>query len=231
MNVLYGLAKPDEGEILLDGQVVDIEDPTDAIDRGISMVHQHFMLVPVLTVADNVLLGKEVMRGPIFLDKPEARRRIRELGERFGFDLDPDEKVGRPLGRLAAARRDPQGAVPRSPHPGARRAHGRADATGDRRDLRRPAPPRGGRPQHHLHQPQALRGARGRRPHHGHPSRQGRRQPHPQRDRRGRPRRADGRTRGAAHRRPRREPPGRTGAARAGPARARRPRRRDPSPA
>ncbi len=58
------------------------------------MVHQHFMLVPVLTVADNVLLGKEVMRGRVFLDQKEARRRIRELGERFGFELDPDQKVG-----------------------------------------------------------------------------------------------------------------------------------------
>jgi ABC-type uncharacterized transport system ATPase subunit len=94
MNVLYGLAKPDEGQVLLDGEVVDIEDPTDAIERGISMVHQHFMLVPVLTVADNVLLGKEVMRGPVFLDQGGAKQRIRELGQRFGFDLDPDEKVG-----------------------------------------------------------------------------------------------------------------------------------------
>ena len=58
------------------------------------MVHQHFMLVPVLTVADNVLLGKEAMRGPVFLDRAEASRRIRELGERFGFELDPDQKVG-----------------------------------------------------------------------------------------------------------------------------------------
>jgi simple sugar transport system ATP-binding protein len=58
------------------------------------MVHQHFMLVPVLTVADNVLLGKEVMRGPLFLDQRAARQRIRELGARFGFDLDPDQKVG-----------------------------------------------------------------------------------------------------------------------------------------
>jgi simple sugar transport system ATP-binding protein len=94
MNVLYGLAKPDEGQILLDGQVVDIEGPTDAIDRGISMVHQHFMLVPVLSVADNVLLGKEAMRGRIFLDQTEAKRRIRELGERFGFEIDPDQTVG-----------------------------------------------------------------------------------------------------------------------------------------
>jgi simple sugar transport system ATP-binding protein len=94
MNVLYGLAKPDEGQILLDGQVVDIEGPTDAIERGISMVHQHFMLVPVLSVADNVLLGKEAMRGRIFLDQNEAKRRIRELGERFGFEIDPDQTVG-----------------------------------------------------------------------------------------------------------------------------------------
>ncbi len=94
MNVLYGLARPDEGQILLDGEVIDIEGPTDAIDRGISMVHQHFMLVPVLTVADNVLLGKEAMRGRLFLDQGEARRRIKELGERFGFELDPDAKVG-----------------------------------------------------------------------------------------------------------------------------------------
>ena len=94
MNVLYGLAKPDEGQILLDGEVIEIEDPTDAIARGISMVHQHFMLVPVLTVAENVLLGKEVMRDRVFLDRNAARQRIRELGQRFGFELDPDEKVG-----------------------------------------------------------------------------------------------------------------------------------------
>ncbi len=94
MNVLYGLAVPDAGEILLDGEVIDIAGPSDAIDRGISMVHQHFMLVPVLTVADNILLGKEVMRDRLFLDRVEARRRIRELGERFGFELDPDQKVG-----------------------------------------------------------------------------------------------------------------------------------------
>jgi ABC-type uncharacterized transport system ATPase subunit len=94
MNVLYGLARPDEGSILLDGQEVRIAGPADAIARGISMVHQHFMLVPVLSVADNVLLGKETMANPIFLDRREARRRIRELGARFGFEIDPDAKVG-----------------------------------------------------------------------------------------------------------------------------------------
>jgi len=94
MNVLYGLATPTEGEILLDGQVVKIAGPSDAIARGIDMVHQHFMLVPVLTVAENILLGEETMANPIFLDRKEARRRIIDLGRRFGFEIDPDEKVG-----------------------------------------------------------------------------------------------------------------------------------------
>src|SRR5690242_6156457 len=93
MNVLYGLATPDEGEILLDGTAVTIKGPSDAIARGISMVHQHFMLVPVLSVADNILLGEETMANPIFLDQKEARRRIIDLGKRFGFEIDPDAKV------------------------------------------------------------------------------------------------------------------------------------------
>src|SRR4029078_2038373 len=95
MNILYGLATPDEGEILLDGSVAKIAGPSDAIARGISMVHQHFMLVPVLSVADNILLGAETMANPVFLDQTEARGRIRELGEHFGFDIDADETVGR----------------------------------------------------------------------------------------------------------------------------------------
>src|SRR6266545_251306 len=76
MNILYGLAKPDEGEILLDGQPVHIAGPSDAIRRGISMVHQHFMLVPVLSVAENIMLGDETMAGPLFLDRAEAHRQI-----------------------------------------------------------------------------------------------------------------------------------------------------------
>ncbi len=94
MNVLYGLAVPDEGEILLDGAVVHIKGPTDAIARGISMVHQHFMLVPVLTVAENIILGKETMAAVGFINRAEARRRIADLAKRFGFDIDPDAKVG-----------------------------------------------------------------------------------------------------------------------------------------
>ena len=94
MNVLYGLARPDEGEILLDGEVVHIAGPSDAIARGISMVHQHFMLVPVLTVAENIVLGQETMANPLLLDRAEARRRIRDLATRFGFEIDPDARVG-----------------------------------------------------------------------------------------------------------------------------------------
>jgi simple sugar transport system ATP-binding protein len=93
MNVLFGLARPDEGEILLDGQPVQIADPADAIARGIGMVHQHFMLIPVLTVAENILLGAETMANAVFLDRREARRRIIELGQRFGFEIEPDAKV------------------------------------------------------------------------------------------------------------------------------------------
>jgi simple sugar transport system ATP-binding protein len=93
MNVLYGLAVPDGGEIRIDSQPVTIASPADAIARGINMVHQHFMLVPVLTVAENVLLGAETMANPIFLDRNEANRRIAELTKRFGFDLDPSAKV------------------------------------------------------------------------------------------------------------------------------------------
>src|SRR6185369_16533235 len=94
MNILYGLAVPDSGEILLDGQHVTIAGPSDAIARGISMVHQHFMLVPVLTVAENILLGEETMANAVFLDRAEAHRRIVELGRRFGFEIDPDAPVG-----------------------------------------------------------------------------------------------------------------------------------------
>jgi simple sugar transport system ATP-binding protein len=93
MNVLYGLARPDEGEILLDGTPVTFDGPADAIAHGISMVHQHFMLVPVLSVAENIVLGAETMANPVFLDRREAARRIVELGRRFGFEIDPDVKV------------------------------------------------------------------------------------------------------------------------------------------
>jgi general nucleoside transport system ATP-binding protein len=93
MNILYGLAVPDEGQVLIDGTPVHIAGPSDAIARGIEMVHQHFMLIPVLSVAENVVLGAETMANPVFLDKREASRRIREFAGKFGFELDPDAKI------------------------------------------------------------------------------------------------------------------------------------------
>ena len=131
MNILYGMAVPDEGEILLDGKPVEIDGPNDAIRRGISMVHQHFMLVPVLTVAENILLGDEPMANPILLDRRAAHTRIRELGQTIRLRHRSRRQGRVAVGRLAAARRDPQGALPQRQHPGARRADGRADAAGD----------------------------------------------------------------------------------------------------
>ncbi|HEX2883862.1 MAG TPA: ATP-binding cassette domain-containing protein, partial [Candidatus Limnocylindria bacterium] len=94
MNVLYGLYQADEGEILLDGRPVTFHDPGDAIAAGIGMVHQHFMLVPVFTVTENVMLGVETTRGPVgMLDEPAARARIVELSEKHGLRIDPDAMV------------------------------------------------------------------------------------------------------------------------------------------
>ena len=80
MNILYGLLAPDEGEIRIDGQPAVIRDPTDAIRRGIGMVHQHFMLVPVLTVAENIILGQETTRLNGFLDLDQAAPADQDAG-------------------------------------------------------------------------------------------------------------------------------------------------------
>jgi general nucleoside transport system ATP-binding protein len=100
MNVLYGLMQPDEGEILLDDEPVAIHSPRDAIRAKVGMVHQHFMLVPVFTVAENVTLGSEpVRKGPLglpslgLLDRRTARRDVLALSERFGLRVDPDALV------------------------------------------------------------------------------------------------------------------------------------------
>jgi len=93
MNVLYGLYQADEGEILLDDQVQHFAGPGDAMSAGIGMVHQHFMLIPVFTVAENVMLGHEETTFGGRLDLAKARDKVREISERFGFDLDPDALV------------------------------------------------------------------------------------------------------------------------------------------
>lgn len=92
MNVLYGLHQPDEGEILLDGEKVAIDSPRRAIALGIGMVHQHFMLVPVMTVAENLVLGAEPSRGPL-LDYRTAVKRVRDLAERYGLAVDAEARV------------------------------------------------------------------------------------------------------------------------------------------
>lgn len=89
MNILYGLYKPDEGEIRVNGNRVEIHSPRDAIACGIGMVHQHFMLVPVFTVVDNVMLGDEYVRGGGFLDRRKAASRILEISQQYNLQVDP----------------------------------------------------------------------------------------------------------------------------------------------
>jgi general nucleoside transport system ATP-binding protein len=93
MNILFGLYRPDEGQILLNDQAQSFRSPADAIAAGIGMVHQHFMLVPVFTVAENVMLGVEPT-GPLGrLERAEAHRRVEELSERFGLAVDPEATI------------------------------------------------------------------------------------------------------------------------------------------
>lgn len=92
MNILYGLYTADEGEIFLDGKKVVINSPLDAINHKIAMVHQHFMLVDVFTVTENIILGNEPTKG-MFLDKNAAKDTIKELIDRYGLNVDPDAKV------------------------------------------------------------------------------------------------------------------------------------------
>jgi ABC-type uncharacterized transport system ATPase subunit len=92
MNILYGLYHPDEGEIWLNGQPRRISSPREAIDLGIGMVHQHFMLIPVMTVAENIVLAVEPHHGPL-LDMDGAVERVREISERFGLAVTPEARI------------------------------------------------------------------------------------------------------------------------------------------
>ena len=93
MNVLYGLYQPDGGRILLDGEPVAFSGPGDAMTSGIGMVHQHFMLVPVFTVAENIVLGQERTGRGGLLDLEAARTLVRETSQSLGFRIDPDAKI------------------------------------------------------------------------------------------------------------------------------------------
>src|SRR3954451_10444150 len=93
MNMLYGMLQPDSGQIVIDGEKVAITSPSDAIAHGIGMVHQHFMLVPVFTVAENIMLGRENTRRGGVLDRKRAHALVTEMSERYGFEVDPEALV------------------------------------------------------------------------------------------------------------------------------------------
>jgi len=93
MNCLYGLYTPDEGEILIRGEKVELGSPRASIDKGVGMVHQHFMLIPVMTVAENIVLAVEPRHAGILMDEGVAESRVRELSEQFGLAVDPHAKV------------------------------------------------------------------------------------------------------------------------------------------
>jgi ABC-type uncharacterized transport system ATPase subunit len=93
MNVLYGMITPDSGQILINDQVVTIRDPKDAVGQGIGMVHQHFMLIPVFTVADNIILGSEPLKPWPFIDHHSATERIVALADEYSFDIDPSATI------------------------------------------------------------------------------------------------------------------------------------------
>jgi simple sugar transport system ATP-binding protein len=94
MNTLYGLIHPDSGEIYINGKLVHITGPRDAIALGIGMVHQHFMLIPVFSVGENIMLGREPVASYGFYDRARARRLINDLTKQYGLALDPDARMG-----------------------------------------------------------------------------------------------------------------------------------------
>lgn len=93
MNILYGLYAPDHGEIYIREKKTEIRNPHHAIDAGIGMVHQHFMLIPVFTVTENVMLGNETMKMGVFLDRKTAAERILEISDKYQMNIDPDSKI------------------------------------------------------------------------------------------------------------------------------------------
>jgi ABC-type uncharacterized transport system ATPase subunit len=93
MNILYGLYRPDEGELRIDGKPISLGSPREAIEHGIGMVHQHFMLIPVMTVAENIILATEPTQAGLLLDYDEAASRVRELSSRLGLAVDPAARV------------------------------------------------------------------------------------------------------------------------------------------
>ena len=95
MNILYGLYTPDDGRIVLQGRPIELGSTKAAIEHGIGMVHQHFMLIPVMSVAENIVLASEPRHAAVLLDYDAARNRVRELSDRYGLAVDPDARIDR----------------------------------------------------------------------------------------------------------------------------------------
>ncbi|HEY6069668.1 MAG TPA: ATP-binding cassette domain-containing protein, partial [Gaiellaceae bacterium] len=93
MSILYGLYTADSGEILINGKPVQIHSPKQAIELGIGMVHQHFMLIPVMTVTENIVLANEPRRAGVFLDEPAAEERVAEVARSLNFAVNPHARV------------------------------------------------------------------------------------------------------------------------------------------
>src|ERR671937_373830 len=160
MNVLYGLYHPDEGEIRIKGEPVRIHSPKDAIGRGIGMVHQHFMLIPVMTVAENIILANEPTHGGVLLDYGAARKRVTELSRTFNFRIDPQARID----SITVGQQQRVEIL--------KALYRRADAAGSTGAVRDPSHARPRGDVRDLHQPQAERGTRDRRPDHGAEARQ-----------------------------------------------------------
>jgi len=92
MRILYGMIKPDSGKIFINERAVNINDPSDAISLGLGMVHQHFMLIPVFTVTENVILGMEPTKGA-YIDYKTAKEKVKEISTKYGLEIDPDLKI------------------------------------------------------------------------------------------------------------------------------------------
>ncbi len=145
MNILSGLYVPDEGEIRVFGKPVVFRSPRDAIAHGIGMVHQHFMLVEMHTVAENMVLGLNKPR--FFLNFRQIEKEVEQLSAQYGLRVDPRARIW----QLSVGEQD---AVPRRAHPHPGRTHGGAHAPGSGRTLRHSAPHDRRGQDGHLHQPQ-----------------------------------------------------------------------------
>ena len=148
MSILYGLYTADSGQILHERQARAIHSPKHAIELGIGMVHQHFMLIPVMTVTENIVLANEPVHAGVSCSTSRRGREARcaTLAKTFNFAVDPHARIQDITGRAAAARRDPEGALPQCRHPHPRRADRRARRRRRRgavRDPRGRSTPRG----------------------------------------------------------------------------------------